>query len=256
MRSKMNTSLKNRKGNLIVEAAVIFPIFIISVLVLIQIIPVIRESENILFATADEVRLEQGKSAFRKSDTALPAAVSLRVSGENNKPRVIFYVRSYRYMYTKSGIKDLFSIDSKSVFNVGNRTGISGKASFQAKITARAFTGAETVRTSGSGPGDTDDDEAVCIFPEHGTKYHDPDCTYVKAECELTVLSQDIKRRFHPCPECNAKAAGTGSQVFLFRDSGRAYHTEGCRYIDRYYVTVGKREAIEKGYTPCSKCGG
>lgn len=252
----MNISLKSRKGNLIVEAAIIFPIFILAILMLISMIPVIRTSENVLFASADELRLEQGKCAFRKQKAALPAAVSLRILRENRKPGLNFAITSYRYFYEEEGIQDLISLTSRSEFREGGLFGLAGRATFQARITARAFTGADTVKTGGDGPGDDGTDETVCVFPERGTKYHDPGCTYVKARCELVTLSQSIKKKYHPCPECGAKEAGTGTPVFLFRSYGEAYHLQGCRSVDRYYVTMGRREAEDKGYHACLKCGG
>ena len=47
-----------------------------------------------------------------------------------------------------------------------------------------------------------------------------------------------------------------GSLVFCFGSDGTAYHRGTCRTIDRKSVAIDRSEAVERGYAPCSKCGG
>ena len=37
---------------------------------------------------------------------------------------------------------------------------------------------------------------------------------------------------------------------------GEKYHSNGCQYLYKSAHAMGKQEAISKGYTACSKCGG
>ena len=34
------------------------------------------------------------------------------------------------------------------------------------------------------------------------------------------------------------------------------HHLSGCSALQRNYVEIDKKDAVERGYTPCSKCGG
>ena len=43
---------------------------------------------------------------------------------------------------------------------------------------------------------------------------------------------------------------------FCFGSDGTAYHRGTCRTINRKSVAIDKSEAVERGYAPCSKCGG
>jgi archaellum component FlaC len=42
--------------------------------------------------------------------------------------------------------------------------------------------------------------------------------------------------------------------VFVTR-TGTKYHLDGCQYLSRSKIPIKLSEAIDQGYTPCSKCG-
>lgn len=37
---------------------------------------------------------------------------------------------------------------------------------------------------------------------------------------------------------------------------GERYHSAGCSYLSKSQIPIGKQEAISKGYSACSRCGG
>ena len=37
---------------------------------------------------------------------------------------------------------------------------------------------------------------------------------------------------------------------------GKKYHSENCHYLERSKRTIGKQQALSKGYTACSHCKG
>jgi outer membrane biosynthesis protein TonB len=37
-------------------------------------------------------------------------------------------------------------------------------------------------------------------------------------------------------------------------NSGKKYHSAGCRYLSKSSMAITKSEAIKEGLTPCSKC--
>lgn len=237
------------------EAVIIVPVFIISVLMLITIIPIMADCENVTFSICDELHAESVKSAFRQNPAALPVSLQLRIKGENSRLSS-FHVRSYRYLYTDGELEDLLQADVRAVFSEKNPIGILSSVTFDGRVRARAFTGKLHKSPPGSSGEDEEDDRIVYIFPEWGTKYHGKQCTYVKASCQMVYLSQNIKGSYAPCKLCDASSARIGSPVFCFQESGRAYHVADCRVVERYYVEIQKGKAEEQGYTPCSKCGG
>lgn len=246
--------LKNtRKGSYIVEAAIVVPVFIISILMLITIIPVMAGCENVFFSACDEIHREAVQTAFRKNPAALPLSLQHRIKGENSRLSS-FQIRFFRYLYTDEGIEDLMQIDMRSVFSEKNPIGLFSSVTFDGCIRARAFTGKLHKRPPGSLV--QEDDQIVYIFPEWGTKYHGKRCTYVRASCQMVYLSQNVKKDYTPCKLCNASSARIGSPVFCFQESGRAYHIAGCKTVERYYIEIQRGKAKEQGYTPCSKCGG
>lgn len=237
------------------EAVIIVPVFIISVLMLITIIPIMAGCENVTFSVCDELHGESVKSAFRQNPAALPVVLQSRVKSENSRMDS-FHIRFYRYLYAEEEIEDLLQVDVRAVFSEKNPIGILSAVTFDGRVRARAFTGKLHKYPPGSSGNEEEDERIVYIFPEWGTKYHGKQCTYVKASCQMVYLSQNIKGSYTPCKLCDAQSARLGSPVFCFQESGRAYHTADCRIVERYYVEVEKGKAEEQGYTPCSKCGG
>ncbi|MGN0702208.1 MAG: hypothetical protein ACI4KL_03405 [Lentihominibacter sp.] len=98
--------------------------------------------------------------------------------------------------------------------------------------------------------------EPVWIFPQSGTKYHTESCTYVKASVHSRSLTSSVKSKYSPCGMCHSASLPYGSIVFCFSGEDTSYHRGSCRCINRHVVKIDKKEALNKGYGPCSKCGG
>ena len=253
----MKWSRNTKRGSYIVEAVIVVPIFIIAVVMLMSIVPIIATCENVNFAAADEMHLECIKTAFRKNPTALPAALKHRIYSENKKINA-YRTGFYRYLYTAKGINDLVSLDFHVNFKEKNPLGLFSSVDYHGKITARAFTGNLQKEPPAEKREFEEEKEShiVYIFPEWGKRYHNKSCTYVKSNCQMVYLSQETKRKYAACKLCEAAAAQVGNPVFCFRVSGEVYHLSGCRMIDKYYIEIEKEDAEQKGYRPCSKCGG
>ena len=249
--SRMTRGYVNRRGMYIVEAAIVLPVFIVSMVMVISVIPVISTCENIVFSAADELRLDSARAAFTDKVTAYPIALYTRVNSEN-RGISSFSVDSYRTGVSGNGIDDLI----KTSFSARFRRGISLIAvngiKFTGNLTCRAFTG--TVHTVG----DEVDDTIVYIYPEDGEKYHKKGCRYLEAHCHQTVLTQEIMARYRACPLCDAGKAHVGQTVFLFERAGEVYHMPECRQVEKekYYTETTRSSAERSGYTACSVCGG
>lgn len=47
----------------------------------------------------------------------------------------------------------------------------------------------------------------------------------------------------------------TGETIYVYiTDTGTKYHRDGCRYLAKSKIKITLKEAVERGYTPCSVC--
>lgn len=47
----------------------------------------------------------------------------------------------------------------------------------------------------------------------------------------------------------------TGETIYVYiTDTGSKYHRDGCRYLSKSKIKITLKEAVERGYTPCSVC--
>lgn len=240
-----------KKGMYIVEASIIFPLFIVSMVIITGIIPVVSVCENVVCSASDELRFEAAKAPFGGSGADYIVRVSGRILSENRRLSM-FILNSYRHGISENGIDDLMHVR----FSAGFRNGISliavNSIVFKGDLMARAFTG--TYHKVGDGY----DDTVVYIFPQDGRKYHSKGCRYLTAHCHMTVLSDALMTRFHACPLCRAGHAHIGETVICFERAGEAYHMPDCRQVEKekYYTETIRSSAERAGYTPCSVCGG
>lgn len=243
--------MKNRKGMYIVEASVILPLFIAAMVMVISIIPLITTCENVVFSAADEMRLESAKAGIGGTGVLLPVSISARVQSENTGIST-FSVNSYRTGVTRNGIDDLICMRFTARLNGRSSLIAVNGISFKGNLTSRAFTG--SVHTVS----DDVDETIVYIFPEDGVRFHRKGCRYLEAHCHLAVLSQDLMDKYHPCPLCGASRSHIGDTVFYFERAGEAYHTPGCRQVEKekYYTETTRSSAERAGYSACSVCGG
>lgn len=52
----------------------------------------------------------------------------------------------------------------------------------------------------------------------------------------------------------NIKSEDKKEEVVYITKSGKKYHRAGCKYLKSSQIKISKKEAIKKGYTPCSVC--
>jgi hypothetical protein len=74
-------------------------------------------------------------------------------------------------------------------------------------------------------------------------------------------------REYEPCTECilskgltfyeksfsTIKEVREDTTVYITK-TGKKYHTEDCRYLSKSKIPISLKEAIQRGYTPCSVC--
>lgn len=253
----MNWIKNTKRGSILVEAALVLPLFILSMVMLASLIPVTGICENIMFSACDEMRKEGIKAVLVKNPAGFDLSTENRIKRENREVTRCS-LSAFPYMYGKQGIKDLITLKGTVLIEKHSLFNLYGKKEYDLHLTGRAFTGQkENMRPMARSEFERNGDaEPVCVFPDYGEKYHKKSCSYVKASCRRTFLNDKVKRKYRPCKLCHSEEAEEGSPVYVFSGEGEHYHLGSCKQVERSFIEMEKREAEEKGYTPCYKCGG
>ncbi len=239
------------KGSIILEAAIIMPVFILAFALLIQVIPVFAQWENSIYIMAEEMRAESIKAAVRGPGNTLPLICTGRVYTSNSFVDTFIITR-----YGKHGDNDTMHLHYYESFKNKSFLPTVGKIAFKGKIKARAFIGR---KYEGQARGEDEfktrgNANSVYIFPEAGEKYHRSGCRFLKSNGREVTLTDSIKRRYKPCTHCNAKNLALGSRVVIFEKTGDGYHAPSCPVVDKFYIRVDKKQAEKRGYKPCKEC--
>ena len=243
----------NKKGSFTVEAAIVLPVLILSLLALISIVSIYATGENMVFSMCDEMMLADIKTAFSEESLSLPAMTLLRVNSEN--PGLSYaLVTEYDYLHEEDGMKDLISMRISGSHNVPGP--FSGFLVLDEKVRGRAFTGLYKPTPEGDNPAEEDYPEIVYVFPMRGEKYHNRECTFLNPACQQVFLTEKIKSKFGPCSLCKSIEAKPGESVYCFFNDGNVYHRGKCSMVDKYYIEIEKKDALAEGYMPCMACGG
>lgn len=253
-------SIFDKKGSMAVEASILLPIVILGILTIAYIININSLTENVMSISADESRrvaINSYSDLGKGYSLIFPAELKKRLKEENSHCQDIS-VSDYRYLYSKEGQDNLISFKVDYSISTPLGMGSIGRVYLQETITTRAFVGKSKYENQEGYELMSKDEEScpVWIFPDSGTKYHGENCRYLKAAACKKGLTRDIRNRYKPCKLCGAKGISDGQWVYCFMNSGGAYHKKTCKTVDKYVVEVEKQVAIDKGYMPCSVCGG
>ncbi|MDY4958783.1 MAG: hypothetical protein SO262_00685 [Lentihominibacter sp.] len=246
---------RSTKGFYTVEAALILPIMIVAVIALSYLIRVESTWENIIHGAADETQYCMLKGYDGVSPLTVKSRIRNRIQEEN---RSLSHLNVAWRASGSMGDNAVGAYRISAGISLSMPFGLKNEFSMEADIKYRNFVG--------SMPGDGgigregmerfSDGSAVVIFPQEGEKYHDESCTYSVAKVRSRILTNELKHDYKACGLCKSGNMDIGSIVYCFSSKGTAYHRESCRSIDRRTLTMDRKEAIKKGYLPCSKCGG
>ncbi|NLY82081.1 MAG: hypothetical protein GX078_04825 [Clostridiales bacterium] len=245
---------KNKKGSHIIEATICLPIYIMAIILLSSIILLYSAAENITFSVADELRVAAIEARYVKVNPLIPFKIKERVIEENknvSECKMKFYGTCMRY----KELNNLIKFKMEATFDKSLMY-FNSKASYKLNVMTRAFVGdSGKLNPMSKEEFSNDEAEIVYIFPNYGECYHNENCTYVKNGCKPIVLTESTKNSYSQCQTCNSSAAILGDVVYVF-STGGSYHKSNCSLVDKNYIKIEKKTAIERGYRPCKKCGG
>ena len=246
---------RSTRGSYTVGAALILPVLILAILTMGSFIKVEGAWENVINSAGDELH-EAALKGYDKVSGAPPGSlVERRVRQDVQGLDHLSISRSLIGSGLSEGV-NVYRI--KAEVSMDAPLGFGRVHKLDAGIKYRSFIGKESTaggmgREALESGGDA---HAVVIFPQMGERYHSKSCTYVKASVEEKVLTGQLKQKYGACGLCKSGDLPDGSIVYCYRSEGTAYHRGSCRSINRHTITIDREEAVEKGYTPCSKCGG
>jgi hypothetical protein len=247
-------TMNTKRGYFTLEAAVFLPVFILSVLTLGYFIKGAAGTGNIIHAACDEARILCSRAYVMQTPIALQMRLPARICADDANVTWA-RVKEMRYMssYEDRGLIS-FAVDARIRLRLPLAKGREIRTT--ERFLCRAWIGrTQTVQGMGF-DSIAGEDGTVYVFPDRGTRYHGKHCTFVANEPIQMMLNSQVKEMYKPCEACDPGTMSNGSLIYCYPAYGEVYHRGGCRQVDKYIVPMTRRQAEEKGYTPCSKCGG
>lgn len=248
--------LTNKKGSYLLEAAISLPVFIIAVIIMSSVILMYACIEDCVFMTANELRRSAAEAVIADTSVVLPYRIRKDIEEGHSRvysARLIDAgLRCERW-----GIDELLIVGYRLKLRSDNPLGIKAEADYDLSLATRAYVGLERDERSMTAEEFADEDaEAVYIFPKRGEKYHSKGCTFLRAASTSSALSGSIRSKYKSCPLCHSSGAEDGALIYYFPSAGEDYHMPGCASLQRNYIEISRDDALKRGYTACSKCGG
>ena len=249
-------TLISKKGSYLVEAVISLPIFIMAVMVMSSVILMYACIEDCNFIAANELRLGAAEAVIADTSIAVPYRIRKEIKDKYSRIRSATLLDA-GYRTERWGVDELIAVNYRLTLGTPNPLGIKARADYELSLVTRAYVGRE--RNEGNMGADEFMDNGttpVFIFPKRGEKYHSKTCGFLKAASRSGALTSAIKKKYRSCPLCKSGRAKQGALIYYFPSAGDDYHLPGCPALQRNYIEIEKRVAIERGYTACSKCGG
>ncbi len=245
----------NKRGSYILETTISLPIFMIAVIVMCSIILMYSCIEDANFIAGTELRKGAAEAIYANTAILIPGRISERIKEHSQVDDL--YLTDFAYRANRLGQDEIIAIRYKMKLRTKNPLDLASRADYDVSLATRAYVGklrdvgnmsaAELMDRNAKG---------VFIFPKSGEKYHSEGCAVLHAKYISSVLSNAIRNDYTSCPLCHSRTAANGTLIYYFPDDGKDYHLPGCPCLERNYIEVDIDTALERGYTPCSKCGG
>lgn len=248
--------LERKNGSYIVEAAVTLPLFLIAVIVMSSVILMYSCIESCTFTAASEARRSAAEAMAADTGVLLPHRIKSSISGDHSQIESA-RVTDFGYRVSRWGQDELIAVTMDLSLRTKNPLGLKARAGYSLSVVTRAYVGKiRDIESMGEDELAGADAEPVFIFPKRGERYHSKGCGFLTAASTSGTLTSSVKRKYRPCPLCGSRRAPAGSRIYYFPSAGEDYHLSGCSALQRNYIEIDKKDAVARGYTPCSKCGG
>ncbi|WP_077390969.1 TadE/TadG family type IV pilus assembly protein [Mobilibacterium timonense] len=248
--------LKNISGSYLVEGAICLPLFIIGIVTFLSVILMYAAVENANYVGADEMRRAMAEAGVFPSHITASRRIKNRMMEYSHLVESAS-IRDLRFRTEYMGIDEAIAISADMELRASNPMNFMSSARYRMSVMSRAYVGRKRPLKPAT-DGDMQDKNAagVYVFPKRGEKYHRDGCTFMKAGTVTRSLDPYVRKQYKGCPVCRSGRAKDGTTVYIFPKYGEGYHLKSCGVLNRRYMEMEKETALERGYTPCSKCGG
>lgn len=258
MKGNIHIFRSSNRGFMTVEAAIFLPIFIIGILAFAYQIKFMSIQEGVFHAFTDEARVLSAEAKINPLGAPLfESKIKNRIHEENGTNISSLDIDNFLFLYYANGTTGIISTDLNYDINVKLPIPFCKTLPVSESLIFRGFIGKEEKESplSFEEMEKEEESELVWIFPRSGGRYHLENCTYITSEPRQLTMSSLIRNRYKSCSICDSKQMSNGSMVYCFVKAGQAYHRATCPCVDKYIISIEKKEAIKKGYSACSKCG-
>ena len=245
--------MKQKKGSMLVEAAIVFPVYIIAVVTLCWLVKACF-LETAVFSTVTDrvhhasVSLTGTAMLQRDIRSALEEA-----GGESSQ----YSQKSIETGLTAGGVGEFERLKYRYETKIRVPLPFVTEIYLDHELIYHKWTGCSTEGTplpfssmESDGTG-----HPVLVFPRSGGRYHASSCRYANAYPTEVVLTPEIRKKYDRCRLCTEGDEADGQKVYVFRYGG-SYHESDCSSIDKFTVPMDQADAEHKGYTSCKICGG
>lgn len=248
--------LKNISGSYLVEGAICLPLFIIGIVTFLSVILMYAAVENANYVGADEMRRAMAEAGIFPSHITASRRIKKRMMEYSHLVESTS-IRDLRFRTEYKGIDEVIAISMDMELKARNPMNFMSSARYRMSLMSRAYVGKKRSLKPATDSDMQDKNAAgVYVFPKRGEKYHREGCTFMKAGTVTRSLDPYVRKQYKNCPVCHSSKAKNGTTVYVFPKYGEGYHLKSCGVLNRRYMEMEKETALERGYTPCSKCGG
>ena len=255
-RCRIRRFIKGKRGSYLVEAAIALPLFLIAVMVMSSVILMYACIENSCFIAAGEMRRSAAEAVFANTSVLLPHRIKKEITDAHSQAETL-RVTDYGYRTSRWRQDELIILTLNMRLRTPNPIGLKAKADYRLSMVTRAYVGkirSNPPMSASEMSGGAS--EPVYIFPKRGERYHSEGCGFLRAASTSGTLTSSVRRKYKSCPLCRSGRAASGSRIYYFPAAGEDYHLAGCPALQRNYIEIDRKDAEERGYSPCSKCGG
>lgn len=241
------------KGSLSLEASLVMPMFMFFLMTILMGIEIVRLQSNVIEA------LHQAEGvAFATGSGDMCQSICSEYFSEKDNPYVCVDGRESGLRYSnESSIENDGLIRIKAEYSVKPFINLLPVLNMHTedRVIGHAFTGYVPI----------EGDSFINALGEYvyvtrsGSRYHlSANCSYLNLSTRKVLFSDLVNIRnagggkYYPCERCHPSHSGA---VYI-TDDGASYHSRNdCYSLRRTIRIIPIKEALDNGYSPCSKCG-
>ncbi|MDD7408207.1 MAG: hypothetical protein SOV71_01870 [Anaerovoracaceae bacterium] len=247
-------SVNSKRGSMITEAAIVFPIYIIAVVTLCWLVKACFLETAVFCTSCSELQKESISIVHGIGGAGADIEDALERSGVDGSQ---FHKKAQMKGISEEGVGGFDKLKYSYDTRIKMPLPFVKEIKLENEIVYHKWDG----YSRGGSPfpfaqmEQDGDGDPVIIFPRTGGRYHSKTCRYANAYPQTTTLSPGIRKKYSRCRLCTEGDESDGQTVYIFKYGG-SYHESDCSAVDKFIMTMDRKDAVKKGYTPCSVCGG